>query len=81
MKEPELIAEEIFNEYHDWVKIIHFNIESKKMVEAIAHDMAMFCVKTTLNSHNTKDEIIYWSKVKKLLSSKLLSSKLPSSKP
>jgi hypothetical protein len=81
MKEPELIAEEIFNEYHDWVKIIHFNVESKKMVEAIAHDMAMFCVKTTLNSHNTKDEIIYWSKVKKLLSSKLLSSKLPSSKP
>lgn len=75
MKDPELIAKEIFNEYYNWVKIINYNIESKDMLEAIAKDMALICVDITLNSHNTKDEIIYWSKVKKLLNSKLPNSK------
>jgi hypothetical protein len=75
-KNPELIAEEIFNEYHNWVKIINYNVESKNIMEAIALDMAIFSVNTTLESHNTKDEIIYWSKVKNSLKSKLLSSKL-----
>jgi hypothetical protein len=70
------MADIIFKEYHNWVKIINYNIESKNIMEAIALDMAIFSVNTTLESHNTKDEIIYWSKVKNSLKSKLLSSKL-----
>jgi hypothetical protein len=72
---PQQMADIIFKEYHNWVKIINYNIESKDMLEAIAKDMALICVDITLNSHNTKDEIIYWSKVKKLLNSKLPNSK------
>jgi hypothetical protein len=70
------MADIIFKEYHNWVKIINYNVESKNIMEAIALDMAIFSVNTTLESHNTKDEIIYWSKVKNSLKSKLLSSKL-----
>jgi len=69
------MADLIFNEYYNWVKIISYNIESKSMMEAIALDMSVFAVDTTLESHNTKDEIIYWSKVKNLLKSKLINSK------
>ena len=76
LKRPEQMAGIIFKEYHDWVKIICYNVESKKMIDAIALDMAIFAVHTTLESHNTKDEIIFWSKVKNLLKSKLLNSKL-----
>jgi hypothetical protein len=70
------MADIIFKEYHNWVKIINYNIDSKNIMEAIALDMAIFSVNTTLESHNTKDEIIYWSKVKNSLKSKLPSSKL-----
>lgn len=73
---PQQMADIIFKEYHNWVKIINYNLESKNIMEAIALDMAIFSVNTTLESHNTKDEIIYWSKVKNSLKSKLLSSKL-----
>ena len=73
---PQQMADIIFKEYHNWVKIINYNVESKNIMEAIALDMAIFSVNTTLESHNTKDEIIYWSKVKNSLKSKLLSSKL-----
>jgi hypothetical protein len=72
---PQQMADIIFKEYHNWVKIINYNLESKNIMEAIALDMAIFSVNTTLESHNTKDEIIYWSKVKNSLKSKLLSSK------
>lgn len=75
-KTPQQMADLIFNEYYNWVKIISYNIESKSMMEAIALDMAVFAVDTTLESHNTKDEIIYWSKVKNLLKGKLLNGKL-----
>lgn len=74
-KTPQQMADLIFNEYYNWVKIISYNIESKSMMEAIALDMAVFAVDTTLESHNTKDEIIYWSKVKNLLKGKLLNGK------
>ena len=73
---PQQMADLIFNEYYNWVKIISYNIESKSMMEAIALDMAVFAIDTTLESHNTKDEIIYWSKVKNLLKGKLLNGKL-----
>jgi hypothetical protein len=73
---PQQMADIIFKEYHNWVKIINYNVDSKNIMEAIALDMAIFSVNTTLESHNTKDEIIYWSKVKNSLKSKLLSSKL-----
>lgn len=73
---PQQMADIIFKEYHNWVKIINYNVESKNIMEAIALDMAIFSVNTTLESHNTKDEIIYWSKVKNSLKSKLLSGKL-----
>ena len=75
-KTPQQMADLIFNEYYNWVKIISYNIESKSMMEAIALDMAVFAIDTTLESHNTKDEIIYWSKVKNLLKGKLLNGKL-----
>ena len=75
-KTPQQMADLIFNEYYNWVKIISYNIESKSMMEAIALDMAIFAVDTTLESHNTKDEIIFWSKVKNLLKGKLLNGKL-----
>jgi hypothetical protein len=75
-KTPQEMADLIFKEYHNWVKIISYNIESKSMMEAIALDMAIFAVDTTLESHNTKDEIIFWSKVKNLLKGKLLNGKL-----
>jgi hypothetical protein len=73
---PQQMADIIFKEYHNWVKIINYNVESKNIIEAIALDMAIFAVNTTLESHNTKDEIIFWSKVKNLLKSKLLNGKL-----
>jgi hypothetical protein len=41
---------------------------------SIALDMAIFAANLTLESHNTKDEIIYWSKVKNLLKDKLTNS-------
>jgi phosphoribosyl-AMP cyclohydrolase len=72
---PQQMADLIFKEYHNWVKIINYSLESKKMMEAIALDMAVFAVNTTLESHSTKDEIIYWSKVKNLLKSKLINGK------
>ena len=70
-KEPEQMADMILDEYYTWVKIIHYNIESKKIIMSIALDMAIFAANLTLESHNTKDEIIYWSKVKNLLKDKL----------
>jgi hypothetical protein len=73
---PQQMADIIFKEYHNWVKIINYNVESKNIMEAIALDMAIFSVNTTLESHNTKDEIIFWSKVKNLLKGKLLNGKL-----
>lgn len=76
LKTPEGMAGIIFKEYHDWVKVINYNIESKNMITSIALDMAIFAVNTTLESHNTKDDIIFWSKVKNLLKSKLLNGKL-----
>ena len=76
LKRPEQMADIIFKEYHNWVKIINYNVESKNIIEAIALDMAIFAVNTTLESHNTKDEIIFWSKVKNLLKGKLLNGKL-----
>jgi hypothetical protein len=75
-KTPQEMADLIFKEYHNWVKIINYSLESKSMMEAIALDMAIFAVDTTLESHNTKDEIIFWSKVKNLLKGKLLNGKL-----
>ena len=75
-KTPKEMADLIFKEYHNWVKIINYSLESKSMMEAIALDMAIFAVDTTLESHNTKDEIIFWSKVKNLLKGKLLNGKL-----
>ena len=75
---PQQMADIIFKEYHNWVKIINYNVESKNIIEAIALDMAIFAVNTTLESHNTKDEIIFWSKVKNLLKGKLLNGKLAS---
>ena len=75
-KTPQQMADLIFNEYYNWVKIISYNIESKSIIEAIALDMAVFAIDTTLESHNTKYEIIYWSKVKNLLKGKLLNGKL-----
>jgi len=75
-KTPQQTADLIFNEYYNWVKIINYSLESKKIMEAIALDMAIFTVNTTLESHNTKDEIIFWGKVKNLLKGKLLNNKL-----
>lgn len=75
-KTPEQIADEIFNEYYDWVKVINYNVESEKLLKAIAKDMALISVNYTLSSHHTKDDIIFWGKVKNLLKSKLLNSKL-----
>jgi hypothetical protein len=49
-------------------------------LDAIAIDMALTSVNFTLDSHNTKDEIIYWSQVKKELISRLPNGKLPSNK-
>jgi len=76
MKTPEEKGTEIFIEYYRWVRIMGFNIEAEKLLEAIAIDMALTSVNFTLDSHNTKDEIIYWSQVKKSLISKLPDSKL-----
>lgn len=75
-KTPQQTADLIFNEYYNWIKIINYSLESKKIMEAIALDMAIFAVNTTLESHNTKDEIIFWGKVKNLLKGKLLNNKL-----
>jgi hypothetical protein len=72
MNEPQQMADMIFKEFHSYAKLIGYNIESKKMLEAIALDMAITSVNLTLDSHNTKDEILYWSKVRKLLKGKLL---------
>ena len=80
MKTPEEKSTEIFIEYYRWVRIMGFNIEAEKLLEAIAIDMALTSVNFTLDSHNTKDEIIYWSQVKKSLISKLPNGKLPDSK-
>jgi hypothetical protein len=80
MKTPEEKGTEIFIEYYRWVRIMGFNIEAEKLLEAIAIDMALTSVNFTLDSHNTKDEIIYWSQVKKSLISKLPNGKLPDSK-
>jgi hypothetical protein len=80
MKTPEEKATEIFIEYYRWVRIMGFNIEAEKLLDAIAIDMALTSVNFTLDSHNTKDEIMYWSKVKKALISRLPNGKLPSSK-
>jgi len=80
MKTPEEKATEIFIEYYRWVRIMGFNIEAEKLLDAIAIDMALTSVNFTLDSHNTKDEIIYWSQVKKSLISKLPNGKLPDSK-
>ena len=80
MKTPEEKGTEIFIEYYRWVRIMGFNIEAEKLLEAIAIDMALTSVNFILDSHNTKDEIIYWSQVKKSLISKLPNGKLPDSK-
>jgi hypothetical protein len=80
MKTPEEKGTEIFIEYYRWVRIMGFNIEAEKLLEAIAIDMALTSVNFTLDSHNTKDEIIYWSQVKKTLISRLPNGKLPDSK-
>jgi hypothetical protein len=80
MKTPEEKGTEIFIEYYRWVRIMGFNIEAEKLLEAIAIDMALTSVNFTLDSHNTKDEIIYWSQVKKSLISRLPNGKLPDSK-
>ena len=77
MKTPEEKGTEIFIEYYRWVRIMGFNIEAEKLLEAIAIDMDLTSVNFTLDSHNTKDEIIYWSQVKKSLISKLPNGKLP----
>ena len=76
MKTPEEMADMIFHEFHTYAKLIGYSIDSKKMLEAIALDMAITSVNLTLDSHNTKDEIMFWSKTKNLLSSKLPTSKL-----
>ena len=80
MKTPEEKGTEIFIEYYRWVRIMGFNIEAEKLLEAIARDMALTSVNFTLDSHNTKDEIMYWSKVKKALISRLPNGKLLNSK-
>jgi hypothetical protein len=80
MKTPEEKGTEIFIEYYRWVRIMGFNIEAEKLLEAIAIDMDLTSVNFTLDSHNTKDEIIYWSQVKKSLISRLPNGKLPDSK-
>ena len=80
MKTPEEKATEIFIEYYRWVRIMGFNIEAEKLLDAIAIDMALISVNFTLDSHNTKDEIMYWSKVKKALISRLPNGKLLNSK-
>jgi len=80
MKTPEEMADMIFHEFHTYAKLIGYSIESKKILEAIALDMAITSVNLTLDSHNTKDEIIFWSQVKKSLISKLPNGKLPDSK-
>ena len=72
MNEPQQMADMIFKEFHSYAKLIGYNIESKKMLEAIALDMAITSVNLTLDSHNTKEEILYWSKVRNLLRNKLL---------
>jgi len=74
-KTPEEKATEIFIEYYRWVRVMAFNIDAEKLLDAIAIDMALTSVNFTLDSHNTKDEIIYWSQVKNLLKSKLLNIK------
>lgn len=73
-KDPELVAEEIFNEYYRWVKVISYTIESEQMLKAIAKDMALICVLNIINSHSSSKEIVYWAKVKNLLNSNLPSS-------
>lgn len=80
MKTPEEKATEIFIEYYRWVQIMGFNIEAEKLLDAIAIDMALTSVNFTLDSHDTKREIIYWSQVKKALISRLPNGKLPDSK-
>jgi hypothetical protein len=79
-KTPEQKATEIFIEYYRWVQVMAFNIDAEKLLDAIAIDMALTSVNFTLDSHNTKDGIIYWSKVKKELISRLPNGKLPSNK-
>jgi hypothetical protein len=69
-KTPQQTADEIFNEYYNWVKIISYTIESDNMIKAIAKDMSLLSVNFTLNSHNTKDEIIFWGKVHKIIKNK-----------
>jgi hypothetical protein len=76
MNEPQQMADMIFKEFHSYAKLIGYNIESKKMLEAIALDMAITSVNLTLDSHNTKEEILYWSKVRNLLRGKLLNGKI-----
>ena len=79
-KTPEEKAREIFIEYYRWVRIMSFNIESEKLLDAIALDMSLTCANLIIDSHNTRDEIIYWSQVKKTLISRLPNGKLPDSK-
>jgi hypothetical protein len=76
MNTPQQMADMIFNEFHSYAKLIGYSIESKKMLEAIALDMAITSVNLTLDSHNTKDEIMFWSKTRNLLKGKLLNGKL-----
>ena len=80
MNTPQQMADMIFYEFHSYAKLIGYSIESKKMLEAIALDMAITSVNFTLDSHNTKDEIIYWGQVRRSLISKLPNGKLPDSK-
>lgn len=74
-KTPQEMADKIYNDYYTWTKILSYSDE-EKILNVIAIELSLISAKTTLNSHNTKNEILYWSKVKNLLKGKLLNGKL-----
>lgn len=74
-KTPQEMADSIYKEYYDWTKIISYSVESEKILNVVAIELSLISAKITLNSQNTKSEILYWSKVKNLLKGKLINNK------
>lgn len=63
-KDHVLIANQIFDEYYGYTKLIGYDIDSIKILRALARDMSLYLVNTTLNSHTNKEDLIFWAKVK-----------------
>lgn len=69
--EPGEMADMIFDQYYNWVKLINYSVDSEKLLKGISVDMALICVNITLKSHYEEDEKTFWLEVKNLLKSKL----------